>query len=117
MKPFVPFKAPRVLFKTKNSSDEYIGNPVFREDFCYLSGSAARLIAQQNVVMAGIDYLSIEKYKSPAHDVHKTLLGSGVVIIEGLDLRNVPAGVYELICLPLNLPDANGAPARVMLLE
>ncbi len=38
-----------------------------------------------------------------------------VVIVEGLNLSEVPAGDYELIALPVKLKDADGAPARVVL--
>ena len=53
--------------------------------------------------LVGIDYLSIEKFKSGNHAVHLALLSKGVVILEGLNLAAVPAGRYELICLPLRL--------------
>jgi arylformamidase len=46
--------------------------------------------------------------------VHQVLLGAGVVIVEGLDLSEVPAGEYEMTCLPLRIV-ADGSPARVIL--
>jgi arylformamidase len=49
--------------------------------------------------------------------VHKLLLGSDVVAIEGLDLREVEPGFYQLVCLPLKLVDGDGAPARVILMS
>ncbi len=65
----------------------------------------------------GIDYLSIEQFKSPKHETHLALLASGIVIVEGLDLSQVTAGIYELICLPLKISggSGDGAPARVVL--
>lgn len=68
-------------------------------------------------VLVGIDSLSVEEYRSKGYPTHQTLLAAGLVIIEGLDLRGVPAGDYELMCLPLKLKDADGAPARVFLRE
>ena len=67
--------------------------------------------------LVGIDYLSIEKFGSPKHETHLALLSHNVVILEGLDLSEVPAGRYELICLPLRLRNSkgDGAPARVVL--
>jgi arylformamidase len=47
--------------------------------------------------------------------VHELLLGLGIVVVEGLDLRNVAAGGYRLICAPLKVVGADGAPARVLL--
>ena len=70
-----------------------------------------------SVRLVGIDYLSIEKFKSETFETHLALLSKGVVIVEGLDLRAVPAGVYELICLPLKIAagSGDGAPARAVL--
>jgi arylformamidase len=67
--------------------------------------------------LVGIDYLSIERFASPKHETHLALLSHGVVILEGLNLSEVPAGRYELICLPLRLRSylGDGGPARVVL--
>jgi arylformamidase len=62
-----------------------------------------------------IDYLSAGGYKRNASDVHRTLLGAGIWIIEGLDLSQIKPGRYYLICLPLKLENGDGAPARVVL--
>ncbi len=109
--------ATRVLFKTRNSA--FWENPQgkFREDFTYITPDAARLLVECGVKVVGIDYLSVEKFKSEDFATHKTLLSQGVIIIEGLDLRGVVAGVYELICLPLKIVggSGDGAPARVVL--
>jgi arylformamidase len=43
------------------------------------------------------------------------LLEGKVLIIEGLDLSGIEPGQYTLYCLPLNIPEAEGAPARVLL--
>ena len=65
----------------------------------------------------GIDYLSIEKYKSPDHATHHVLLRSNVIVIEGLNLSGVSQGDYELAALPVKLEGADGAPTRVILRE
>ena len=69
--------------------------------------------------LVGIDYLSIEPQgpEKAGYPVHHTLLGAGVVIIEGLDLRGVAAGAYELVCAPIKIAGGDGAPARVFLIE
>jgi arylformamidase len=67
------------------------------------------------VCLVGIDYLSVDTFERQDFPVHRTLLSAGVVILEGLDLRAVPPGDYELIALPLLLQDGDGAPARVVL--
>jgi len=107
----------RVLFKTRNSSFWGGENPVFHTDFTHLDLGAAEYLARQGTRLVGIDYLSIEKFKSKNHEIHLALLSQGIVILEGLDLREVSGGRYELICLPLKISGGNGdgAPARVVL--
>ncbi len=75
-----------------------------------------RLIAR-GIVLVGIDYMSIERFNSPTHAVHKALLAAGAVILEGLDLRRVVPGEYFLVCAPLPVAGADGAPARAFLLD
>ena len=65
--------------------------------------------------LGGTDFNSIEAGDDPTFPVHRALLGAGTVIVEGLDLRDVPAGRYTLWCLPLKLRDGDGGPARVVL--
>ncbi len=86
-------------------------------DYAYVTGDAARYLVGRGVKLVGIDYLSIEEHGTTGHPVHHALLGAGIVIVEGLDLAAVPAGDYELMCLPLKMKDADGAPARVLLRE
>jgi arylformamidase len=109
--------ATRVLFKTRNSS--FWENPRgrFRTDFAYIKPAAARALADAGVRLVGFDYLSVEKFGSEDFATHLALLSAGVVIVEGLDLRAVEAGLYELICLPLRLAagSGDGAPARAVL--
>jgi arylformamidase len=104
----------RVLFHTRNSS---FWNEGFRKDFTHLLPEAAELLVSSGVKLVGTDYLSIEKFHSGHHRTHLTLLSSQVIIVEGLNLSEVPAGDYELICLPLRIADGSGdgAPARAVL--
>jgi arylformamidase len=109
--------ATRVLFKTRNSAFWENLDGRFREDFTYINPEAARLLVNLGVRLVGFDYLSVEKFKSDDFGTHMALLSRGIVIVEGLDLRAVRAGVYEFICLPLKLAagSGDGAPARAML--
>lgn len=104
----------RVLFHTRNSS---FWNEGFRKDFTHLSPKAAQILVDRRVILVGTDYLSIEKFHSGHHRTHLTLLSNNVVIVEGLNLSDVAAGDYELICLPLKIADGagDGAPARAVL--
>ena len=100
----------RVLFKTPNS--ELWARDEFTDDFVKLDGEAARALVERGVRLVGIDYLSIGD-----EEAHRVLLGAGVVAVEGLDLREVEPGQYRLVCAPLKLVGAEGAPARVLLLR
>ena len=90
--------------------------PGFQEDFVYLTLSAAEFAVERGLGAVGLDYLSIEEFGSASFPVHHTLLGNGVFVIEGLDLKHVQPGRYTLVCLPLKCPDLDGAPARAVLL-
>jgi arylformamidase len=107
----------RILFKTRNSSFWKNREEGFRADYTYLEPNAARRLIAMGIQLVGIDYLSIEQFASNNFETHWILLSNGVVILEGLDLRNVPAGPYELICLPLRIAggSGDGAPARAVL--
>ena len=112
-----PIGTSRVLFKTRNSGFWEEENGKFHTDYTYLAPAAAKRLVANGLQLVGIDYLSVEQFQSSSFETHHTLLASGVVIIEGLDLRQVAAGVYELICLPLKIAggSGDGAPARVVL--
>ena len=103
----------RVIFKTRNSS--LWDRTSFVRDYVALSLDAAKLLIERGVKLIGIDYLSIEGFDSPGHPVHKLLLGAGMVILEGLDLRRVTPGPYELYCLPLRIAGGDGSPCRAVL--
>jgi arylformamidase len=107
----------RVLFKTRNSA--YWNDSDFHSDFAHLSPAAADALVASNVKLVGIDYLSIERFHSGDHAVHKAFLSKEIVILEGLDLRQIEPGDYELICLPLKYVggEGDGAPARAVLIR
>lgn len=109
--------AQRILFKTRNSSFWNRAETSFRSDYTSIDSGAARKLVSLGVKLVGIDYLSVEKFGSDTFETHHTLLSHGIVIVEGLDLRTISAGVYELICLPLKLSggSGDGAPARAVL--
>jgi len=104
----------RVLLKTQNSARGY-GHRHFHEDFVYVSNDAAKHLAARGVRTVGVDYISIGGYHKDLVRTHLTVLGAGIWVIEGLDLSAVEPGTYELICLPLRMIGADGAPARAVL--
>ena len=100
-----------VLIKTRNSfSDEFNG------DFIYLKEDGAKYLSEIGIRGVGIDALGIER-SQPGHETHKTLLGKGIIIIEGLRLSKIDEGEYMMYALPLKIKGGDGAPARVILAE
>jgi arylformamidase len=107
--------AHRILFRTRNSRNHWMTDPTFHEDFTYVAPDAAQLLADAGVELVGIDYLSIEKYKSADFKTHLILLGKGIPVVEGLQLADVTPGDYDLIVLPLRVTGHEAAPARAIL--
>lgn len=108
--------ASKVLFRTRNSSFWAKYPHSFRENYVGIDTSGAVYLSQLNLDLIGIDYLSI----APFHETlqpHQILLTGEIVLLEGLNLSEVPGGVYDLYCLPLKLPGCEGSPARVILVE
>lgn len=103
----------RVLFKTKSSSRDWARAP-FDEGFVHISAAGAQALVDAGVRTVGIDYLSVGAFEGDGVRTHQILLGAGVWVIEGLDLSKVEPGAYELICLPLKVLGAEGAPARAI---
>jgi arylformamidase len=103
----------RILLKTRNSA--LWADNDFHEDFVYLTTEAAAYLASLPVRCVGIDYLSVGGFHFNGTEVHRTLLGAGVWLIEGVDLARVEPGEYELICLPLWFAEGEASPARALL--
>jgi len=104
----------RVLFRTRSTLRGWMDS-AFHKDFAYIDPDAAQLLADAGVVLVGVDYISAERFGAPAPRTHQILLGKGIPIVEGLDLRPVAAGDYDLIVLPLKVRGHEGAPARAIM--
>ncbi len=103
----------RILFKTRNS-ERCWSTDDFIEDFVYIDNDGAEYLSEKGVMTVGVDYLSVGGYKKNGTEVHNILLGSGIWLIEGLDLSKISAGPYQLICLPIKIKKSDGAPARAI---
>ena len=104
----------RLLFRTDNSHLWAQGVSEFNKDFVALTVEAAEWLAKAGIGLVGIDYLSIQLFEDSSR-THEALLEAGIVILEGLNLHGIEPGSYELICLPLAVCGAEGAPARAVL--
>jgi arylformamidase len=103
----------RLLFKTHNSARCWDIDS-FVEDFVYISAAAARYLVERQVRLVGVDYLSVGGFHEEGADTHQALLTAGIWIIEGLNLARVHPGRVQLVCLPLKIAGADGAPSRAL---
>ncbi len=103
----------RLLIKTHNS--RLWGSPEFHPDYIGVTASGAEYLIAHGIKVVGVDYLSVEEFKKAGAPAHHALLGAGTIVIEGLNLRDVEPGIYEMFCLPLAIVGSDGAPARVVL--
>jgi arylformamidase len=112
----LPGNITRLLFKTRNSR-LWREKKSFDEHYVGVSWDAARWLVDHGIALVGIDYLSVELYDAGQPNTHRTLLGAGVIVVEGLDLDGIAPGDYTLACLPLKIQNGDGGPCRAMLLE
>ena len=109
-------KGERLLFKTRNSPASY-ESPKFLEDYVYLDGDAADYLAAKRILLFGLDNLTIGDIKDEQSVIktHQALLSAGIYILEFCALGHVPAGEYELLCLPLLMHNGDAGPCRALL--
>lgn len=111
----IPRDCRRLLLKTPNSEKDLFSRGHLRTDYVALTADAAKWLVERRLLLVGLDALSVDPYECADLTAHRILLASGIVIVEGLNLRHVPPGDYTLYCLPLRIEGADGAPARVIL--
>jgi len=102
---------PRVLFRTGTMKDR----TVFPEPLTCLTVPLVERLAEQGVVLVGLDSPSVDRFDSKDLPCHKALYRHGIVNLECLALAGVPAGRYELVALPLKLAGRDASPVRAVL--
>ena len=112
----IPAGTQRVLFKTRSSELWNRSEDVFVEDFVAVTGDGAQWLVDRGVRLVGVDYLSVAPFDDPV-PCHRILLAAGVIPVEGLDLRKIASGEYQLICLPIKIGGSDGAPCRAVLIS
>ncbi|MCB1109912.1 MAG: cyclase family protein [Chlamydiia bacterium] len=105
----------RLLIKTRNSKQWEEGATTFIEDYVAISADGADYLVKRGVKLIGVDYLSVAPFQALV-ETHQILLKADVIILEGINLSEVPSGKYQLYCLPLKISGSDGAPARAILL-
>lgn len=113
----LPQGTTRLLLKTRNSRLWQDLPRSFSSGYVSISPAGAAWIVEQGIRLVGVDFLSVESFRAEGRPTHRTLLGAGVVIVEGLDLSGAESGEYWLACLPLRLMGGDGGPARAVLIS
>lgn len=101
----------RIIIKTRNSYDNE-----YNFKFVYIEEDAAQYLVDKKIKTVGIDAMSIERDKA-GHPTHKIILGAEIGVLEDLQLKEVEAGEYELVALPLKIKGAEGSPIRAILIQ
>ncbi len=114
LEPYHIQKGERILVRTKNSDNDF---KKFTSEYIYLDGDASDWLAEKEIVLFGIDYLSIKKRGGNDHRPHTSLLEKDIIIFEGLDLRSIEEGDYMFVGLPLKLQGLDGSPVRAILMQ
>jgi arylformamidase len=104
----------RLLFKTRNSTTAWKA-AAFTSDFVSIGADAAEFLAARRVRLVAIDYLSVDPVDSESMSAHKSLLGNGIWVVEGVNLAGIRPGRYDLVCLPLRIVGGDGSPCRVLI--
>ena len=102
---------PRVLFATGTYPD----NNSWNADFVAMQPDFVDWLADHGVKLVGVDTPSVDCAESKELPAHKRFLARDMAILEGLVLRNVQPGRYELCALPLALEGFDGSPVRAAL--
>lgn len=110
----IELRADNILLKTKNSE---ILNSDFTEDYVALNSDGAMFLVEKKINLVGIDYLSIEIFNNENFETHEILLSNDIIILEGLNLKNISPGIYTLMAFPLLIENAEASPVRAVLLE
>ena len=108
-------EAQKILKKAKEA-DERSAKRILIKGDAVVTVEAARVFADEGVKLVGNESQTVGPEAAPA-EVHKTLLGAGTVLLEGIRLSLVEEGAYFLFAAPLCLSSSDGAPCRAVLVE
>lgn len=103
----------KVLFKTNS----WTNTSIFPDEITYLEKELAPFLSSKGIDLIGVDVPSVDAIDSKSLDAHHSFYQNNIQILEGIVLKDVSPGKYELIALPLPLSDADGSPVRAVLIE
>lgn len=115
----IPSGTRRLLCKTTNSELWAKYPASFYRDFIGISADGAGWLVKNGIELVGVDYLGVERFEmvDQGAPTHHKLLEAGLIIVEGLNLTDIQAGEYTLLCLPVKIQNADGAPCRAILMK
>ncbi|PPA72507.1 arylformamidase [Jeotgalibacillus proteolyticus] len=102
-----------VLLKT----DYWRDRNTFPESIPTMDEKVPKELKKKGIKLIGVDLPSVDSIDSKDLPIHRTLLENDIWILEGIVLKDIAEGEYELIALPLKLKDADGSPVRAILRE
>ncbi len=108
-----------LLFKTANSGRGLPEpNAPWWDKWVYMSPEAADFCVERKISLVGIDTFMPESPSSTLEEtpIHKKLFRNDILVLENIVLRDVPAGEYTLLCLPLRMKGAEASPVRAVLM-
>jgi arylformamidase len=105
-------RAPRLLVRSPASTAP---QDLFLRQIVYPSPALAAALGRAGILLYGTDAASMDDVDSKELPGHHALLAAGIAILEGLDLREAPDGLYELAALPLKIAGGDGSPVRAVL--
>ncbi len=103
----------KILFKTnawKNTESFPDSIPFIHEDL-------APFLREKGIDLIGVDLPSVDPLDSKDLNAHHSLHENGIGILEGIVLKDVEPGRYELFALPLPLQEGDGSPVRAILID
>lgn len=106
--------AAAILKNAKKQNPEAAKRILIKGD-AEVSSEAAKIFAASNMLLLGDESQTVGPENAPM-EVHRILLGAGVVLLEGIRLAEVSEGIYFLNAAPLNLSGADGSPCRAVLI-
>ena len=106
-----------ILFRTGNSHSGRAISGQFSERYVHVAADAAQWCVDRGLKLVGLDYISVDPYGDAEAPAHHTLLGHGLLVLEGINLAEVRPGRYTLTCLPLRLQGAEASPVRAVLTD
>ncbi len=101
-----------VFFKTSNS--QLSKHQDFTSQYVFIESDGAKALLRKKVKIVGIDYISVDCYEAENLPVHQTLLTNDILIVEGLELSQIPTGRYNFYIMPLRIANMDGLPVRVL---